>query len=31
MIAASFAMGASGLAQIFEMSVMPVTREAASI
>src|SRR3546814_18574083 len=26
MIAASFAMGASGLAQIFEMSVMPVTR-----
>ena len=27
MIAASFSMGASGLAQIFEMSVMPVTRE----
>src|SRR3546814_1966674 len=27
MIAASFSMGASGLAQIFEMSVLPVTRE----
>src|SRR3546814_9834751 len=27
MIAASFSMGASGRAQIFEMSVMPVTRE----
>src|SRR3546814_6523834 len=26
-MAASFSMGASGLAQIFEMSVMPVTRE----
>src|SRR3546814_17812406 len=26
-MAASFSMGASGLAQIFEISVMPVTRE----